>query len=233
MRFRHFALVIALICAVATLAQDQNQPQHPAEPTITFDVYWEAATPQHYTIKVQSSGSTTYVSRNPTRPEQGAEQATDPDYEQEFTISPATRDRIFQLARSLNYFQGDFDFKQHKVANTGKKTLTYADPTRNFQTTYNWSENNNLQQLTSIFRGISNTIEHGRKLQFLRRFDKLGLENELKAMENLAENKELAEVQIIAPILRNIVNDPSFLHIARQRAERLLALAGPAKDQDK
>jgi len=64
------------------------------------------------------------------------------------------------------------------------------------------------------------------KLQFLRRFDRLGLEAELKAMEHLAEGQDLHEVQIIAPILENIANDSAVLNIARRRARRLLAKAG-------
>ena len=73
--------------------------------------------------------------------------------------------------------------------------------------------------------GISTTIEHGRKLQFLHRFDKLGLEDELKGMENAVENHNLAELQIIAPTLKSIADDTTVLNIARQRAKRLLAKA--------
>ena len=49
-------------------------------------------------------------------------------------------------------------------------------------------------------------------------------------MEALAQNKDLAELQVIAPILQNIANDTSVLHVARERAQRLLAGAGLRKD---
>lgn len=216
---------LLLLCFPA-LAQDQTQPANPAEPTITFDLYWEAATPQNYTITVESSGKSKYVSRNPTRPAEGPDDARDPDFEQEFTMSPASRDLLFTLAKGNDYFQGNFDYK-HKVANTGKKTLTYADPVRHFQTTYNFSENKDITQITRLFQGISTTIEHGRKIQFMRRFDKLSLDTELKGMEDMAQNGYLAEIQIIAPILKNLINDSAVLHMARERARRLLESAGP------
>jgi hypothetical protein len=73
--------------------------------------------------------------------------------------------------------------------------------------------------------GLSNTIEHGRKLQFLRRFDKLGLEAELRVMEDAAESHTLVEIQLIAPTLESIAEDHTILNIARQRAHRLLAKA--------
>jgi len=217
--------MLVLLCVLA-LSQDQKQPANPMEPTITFDLLWEAATPQNYTITVESSGKAKYVSRNPTRHEEGPEDASDPDYEVEFTMTPASRDQLFTLAKSNNYFQGDFEYK-HKVANTGRKILTYADPVRRFQTTYNFSLNKDIEQITRLFQGISNTIEHGRKLQFMRRFDKLSLDTELKGMEEMAQSGYLAEIQIIAPLLQNLANDTSVLHMARQRAQRLLAIVNP------
>lgn len=221
--------ILFLLCLPAS-AQDKTEPSHPTEPTITFDVFWEAATPQNYTITVESSGKAKYVSRNPTRHEEGSEDASDPDYEVEFTLTPASRDQLFTLAKGNNYFQGDFEYK-HKVANTGRKTLTYADPVRRFQTTYNFSVNKDIDQITRLFQGISNTIEHGRKLQFMRRFDKLSLDTELKGMEEMAQNGYLAEIQIIAPLLQNLANDTSILHLARQRAQHLLATVSPPLNQ--
>lgn len=213
---------VTLTLSVAARAQTSG-PEHPAIPVVTFNCLWEAATPQEYTISVRSTGTARYLSSNPARvPENRAE---DPDYEIEFTISSSNAAKIFALARQAKYFNGDFDYRKHAIANTGSKTLAYADMARNFQTTYNWSENPAVDQLTRIFGGISTTIEHGRKLHFLRRFDKLGLEAELKAMEDMAQSHYLAELQLIAPALEAIANDASVMNIARQRARRLLALS--------
>lgn len=216
-------LTILFLCCLFTFAQDKDQSSNPVEPTITFDRYWEEATPQEYIVTVKSSGEAKYVSRDPTHKESGAE--ADPDYVMEFTISTASRDRLFVAAKDTNYFQGEFDYK-HKVANTGRKTLGYADPARHYQTTYNFSENKSIQEITKLFEGISGTIEHGRKLQFMRRFDKLGMDTELKGMEEMAQSGYLTEIQIIAPLLKNIANDTTVLHMARQRAQRLLSTAG-------
>jgi hypothetical protein len=207
--------------AVAAPAQSPAQAENPAIPVVTFNCLWEAATPQEYTITLRSTGGARYVSSNPVRASE--DRAQDPDYETEFTISAASRDKVFRLAQQTGYFNGDFDYKRHAMANTGKKTLTYADVNRHYQTSFNWSENTAIDQLTKLFTGISSTIEHGRKLQFLHRFDKLGLETELKGMEDAADNHYLAELQLIAPTLESIANDSSVLNIARQRARRLLA----------
>jgi hypothetical protein len=220
--FLHFLpwLLTLFVPAVTAPAQSPTQAENPAIPVVTFNCLWEAATPQQYTITLRSTGGARYVSSSPVRASE--DRAQDPDYEIEFTMSAANRDKVFRLAQQAGYFQGDFDYKKHGMANTGKKTLTYADVSRHYQTIYNWSENTAIDQLTRLFTGVSMTIEHGRKLQFLHRFDKLGLETELKGMEDAAESHYLAELQVIAPTLESIANDSSVLNIARQRARRLL-----------
>jgi hypothetical protein len=215
-------IFILMVLPAALALSGQDAQQNPVRPTITFDRVWEAYKPQEVTITVQSSGSARYISRNPfTPPEPGS----DPDYMLDFTISTRNQERLFRDAREANYFNGDFSYKKHAVASTGKKTLTYSDSVRHFSTTYDYSENKAIQEIMNLFSGISNTIEHGRKLVFLHRFDKLGLEDELKGMESAAEGHNLAELQIIAPTLKSIAGDTTVLNIARQRAKRLLAKA--------
>jgi hypothetical protein len=222
---RHLVwLLLPMVSAACAVAQNATQVPNPVVATVAFGVYWEAATPQHYTITVPETGNARYVSQSPHQ-SPDANGVEDDDYQQDFAISPRVRAAIFHLAEQAGYFNGDFDFKKHAVADTGNKTLTYNDATRQFSTVYNWSENPAIDQLTRIFHGISTTIEHGRKLKFLRRFDKLGLEAELKGMERLYENHELVELQIIAPLLENIANDAAVLNVARQRARRLLEIS--------
>lgn len=218
-----FLFLASLTLALPGAAQNPDPVENPAVPTVTFNCLWEVATPQLYTITARSTGSARYVSSNPVR--KSEDPAQDPEYSMEFTLSSPGSAKVFALATQAKYFDGDFDYKKHAVANTGAKTLTYADLARHFQTTYNWSENATIDQLTSFFQGISATIEHGRKLQFLHRYDKLGLEAQLKGMEDEAQSHYLAELQIIAPILESIANDSRVMNIARQRARRLLQRA--------
>ena len=214
------ALALAALNSQGQAAQAAKPDRASATPSITFERFWEEFTPQSVTITVLANGAAKYSSRDPGKNGDEAD-----EYHTEFTMSPARLEKLFLYAKEANYFDGDFTFKKHAVASTGKKTLTYADASRRFNTTYDYSEHKAIQEITGIFMGISNTIEHGRKLQFLRRFDKLGLEAELKAMENAAENHNLVEMQLIAPTLESIAEDAAILNIARQRAHRLLAKA--------
>jgi hypothetical protein len=220
------AFVILVVLALVPLissqpaAQAQKPDQASVTPSITFERVWQDFIPQSVTIAVSANGAAKYSSRDP-----GKDGGEADEYHTEFTMSHDRCDKLFRYATEANYFQGDFTFKKHAVASTGKKTLTYVDASRRFTTTYDYSEHKAIQEITSIFMGISNTIEHGRKLQFMRRFDKLGLEAELKAMEDAAESHSLVEIQLIAPTLESIAEDHTILNIARQRAHRLLAKA--------
>ena len=70
-------------------------------------------------------------------------------------------------------------------------------------------------------------VEIAQKLDFDLRFDKLGLDRDLKSMERLEKDHQLAELQVIAPTLERISNDNGIMNIARQRARRLLDQSRP------
>lgn len=186
-------------------------------PTVSFTLEWPEIKPQHYAISIESSGRAAYTAIDDlTKP-------GDP-YIVKFEASAATREKVFDLARSLDYFSQPLDYKKHRIAFTGQKTLAYTDPQRHFETSFNWSQNPQAMELTHIFQAIANTLKAGQKLAYLHRYDRIGLNDELKEMEANAKDNYLQEVQTIAPILRSIADDSAVMDIARQRARRLLQL---------
>lgn len=193
-----------------------NQPAAGIIPTITFTRNWDAAQPSFLKIETDSAGRARYESQDPQKQE---------PYTEDFTLSRATREKIFDLAEKANFFNGNFDFKQHKIAFTGTKTLLYHDAAHNGQATYNWSQNQDIEQITNLFIAISNTIEAGRKLDYLIHYDKLGLDHQLEAMETQAGSGQMIELQLVAPALQEIASNPAYMHIAQQRARHLLQLA--------
>jgi hypothetical protein len=189
-------------------------------PIVSFDFLLEGSTPPHYSITVEPDGKATYrADEVPPAAGAGAKQP----YSQPFLVSDPTRSRIYDLATALQCFQGEFEYRgSSRLANMGAKTLkcTWAD--RETHTTYNYSSDKRLQELTTLFQNITNTMEFGRRLDYLHRYDKLGLEAELKSMEEQEKNKQLAELQAVAPQLERVFNDVSILNVTRRRAEHLL-----------
>jgi hypothetical protein len=233
---RLFRLLTILTFAVSGVAADSP------DATVVFKFSWSAIHPSDYTITIHRDGRAEYVSEDKglTPPqernspvESNAEQAVQSDdaasrdvLRKQFTASDSLKEKAFGLAEKLNFFDGQFDFTKHPVAQTGRKTLSYNDGNRHTSTTYNYSEDPLIDELTALFQGISTTIEGGQKLEFDRRFQKLQLDEDLKNLEELCNDGHLQEVQVIAPLLQRIAADRTVLHIAQQRAERILRKSG-------
>ena len=227
------------ICLIASQLQAQQQ-----DALVVFKFSWKYGRPSDYIVTVHRNGQVDYVSddhslsatqernqpveSNVEQSVQAADAASQDRFTKQFQATEAIRDKIFSLAEQVKFFDGQFDFTAHPIAQTGSKTLSFQDASRHTSTTYNYSENPSIQALTEIFQGISLTIESGRKLDFDRRFDKLSLDQDLKAMDALSKDGHLYEVQAIAPMLQRIAADRTVLHIAQQTAQRILTRAGLA-----
>ncbi len=197
-------------------------------PIVSFEFELPGSTPPHYSISIEPDGKAAY--RADEVPAAGAG-ASDQPYMLKFIVSEPTRARIFDLTLALKCFHGDFEFRGgRRVANLGAKTLKCTYAGHESQTRYNYSTNPRLQELVTLFQDMGNTLEYGRRLAFLHRYDKLGLEAELKSMEEQEKNGRLAELQTVAPELERILNDNSIMNISRRRAEHLLQVikANPA-----
>ena len=82
-----------------------------------------------------------------------------------------------------------------------------------------------MQELTSFFQALSNTLEFGHRLDHYFRYQKLALDEELKKMEEMSNAGRLEEISSVAPVLQKIVDDPAVIKLVRARAEHLLQLA--------
>ena len=88
---------------------------------MVFKFDWDQGQPWvRYTISVDDAGNTHFEGvGNPI--ESGDGDA----FQQDFTMSSANRQKIFELARKTDYFQGNLEAKQKNIAKTGEKTLEY------------------------------------------------------------------------------------------------------------
>jgi len=188
--------------------------------SVSFSLDFPNSSPEHYEILVQSDGQTRYVSSGRISQDSDVRD----DYETSFTLSEATRARIFELAEKAHYFSGKVDSGNKKLAFTGAKKLVYKDDTRSSSAEYNYSTQPVVQQLTTLFQSVGATLEFGRRLTYYHRYQKLALDDETKRMEDQARSGELAEVKAVAPILQKIYDDTSVMKVVRARALRILQM---------
>jgi hypothetical protein len=226
MKAKFLALALIAILGVVNLSAqvptlDPRAPYDKPVPLVTFEYTFDGANPPHYSLAVEAGGRASYRSDDTLPVTKGEESGT--PYLVKFTMSRANADRIFDLVKSLNFLHADFEFHGGRIANMGSKTLAFKNGDIDNTTTYNYTQNANLQQLTSLFQSIGNTLEYGRRLQRLYRYEKLGLDAELKTMEEDAKRNYLAELQLDEPVLKQIAGDSSIMNISRRRAESILS----------
>jgi len=218
-----FAFAALLFSLSALAKQAATQVSSAADPTsVCFTYMWNEGVPwQSYSIQVRVDGKTHFEGL----PNPSQDGDADP-VQEDFTMSEANRQKIFDSALKLNYFRGDLDSHLKRIAQTGAKTLAYKSTQVQGSSTYNYSQNPDVQQLTQLFQGLAITLDFGRKLAWNYRFDKLGMNQTLRELEDLQASHEVEEVRAIEPILRKIANDPSLMNISRQSAQRLLKTIG-------
>ncbi len=223
MRLALAGLLFSLSAVAQQAAMSVPAGTEPA--SVYFSFLWNVGIPwQSYSIQVRFDGKTHFDGI----PNQSQSGDTDP-VQQDFTMSEANRKKVFDLARKLNYFQGDFDSHLKRIAQTGAKTLAYKSAQVQGSSTYNYSQNPDVQQLTQLFLGIATTLDYGCKLAWRYRFDKLGMNQLLRELEDLQAGHQVEELNAIEPMLRKIASDPDLMHITRQSAQHLLATLSVAE----
>jgi hypothetical protein len=201
--------------------------EQPTGSYIVFKFDWDQGRPWlSYTISVDDAGNSHFEGVGSP-----IENGDGDTFSQDFTMSSANRQKIFDLARKADYFQGNLEAKQKNIAKTGQKTLQYhgksgAGGPASSSATYNYSPNSDVEELTRIFQAIATTIDLGRKLAFQYRFDKLGMDARLKSIQDLQASHYVEELQAIEPILQKIASDPNMMHINRMTAKQLLNSMG-------
>lgn len=207
-------------CAIVLLGLFPASWAQSAAPTVSFSLSFPGSEPDRYSVAVPMNGDATYWSDGKL-----TESAEADDFKLTFAVTPATRARIFDLAKKAHYFAGEVDSKKKDLAFTGTKVLIYNDGQKESRASYNYSPVAAVQELTELFQDMSSTLEFGRRLEYYHRYQKLALDEELKRMEQMANENQLHELSAVAPVLHEIAEDNTVINPVRARAQRMLARA--------
>ncbi|HEU4634702.1 MAG TPA: hypothetical protein VFS41_00880 [Edaphobacter sp.] len=233
MRFLVPALTFAVALGSQSIVSAAQQSNGASSSSVVSEVSFQferAGLPvPKYILVVHEDGTGTYQAEfapvSTGGGAMGVSTATKP-VSQPIRISNATTQMIFSTARTLDRFNIPCESKAKNIADTGKKVLTYKGADGQGSCLYNYSENKSIAQLTDTFQAIAQTLDEGRKLQFLHRFDRLGLYSEMDVLSHEIEEKRALEIGNIAPTLRSIVADEAIMQKVRERAAHLLAAGG-------
>lgn len=221
MRTPHFicrlSTILLLSLCGSLLAQNPQLRSRTSSrfPTVIYrSVLW-SADPASYSIAVDAAGTATYQSAPESVGRTGA------PYTLEFHVSDRTRRTIFNVVHGLDFFRGEIPVQQVSSANDTARTLMYHDLGFSTQITYSRSSDSEIEELTSIFEEVSETVEYGRRLAYLEQHDKSKIAAQLKALKTDADRHFVRELQAIAAVLRGLAADTSLDADSRRIAQAL------------
>lgn len=221
-----FAVSLLILATSSVYGRGQDaRPPAGLQPQVVFTYERLGLSVPKYRFTVHSDGAAVYegeelppavgpgpVGASPAQP-----------FRHQVMISQATADRIFALGRKLDRFNTACASKAKNIADTGTKTLTYTASDGSGSCTYNYSESKEVQAETEIFEGIAETLDEGRQLDHLHRYDRLGLDDAMTLLTQEVSTGRALEVGTIAACLRSIADDADVIQRVRARARTLLA----------
>ncbi len=231
---------LAISCGVAcgqvpavTGTGGAGEAAHAAAPMVRFQFEREGLPVPRFRLAVREDGSGSYEAEENQTPDAaaggGARATGSTRIERNLSISAETTGKIFRAARAEKLFDTRCASKAKNIADTGVKTLSYEGPDGRGSCTYNYSEDKNVVMLTDLFLGIAATMDEGRRIEFKRRYDRLGLDAELDILTQANVAGRAVELGTIAPLLRELANDNDLMQRVRSRAGKLLERADEGK----
>lgn len=228
---RTFGAAVLMLAGAWSLAggQEAQAPKSAGQTQIVFAFERQGLPVPKFKLTIHDDGSAVYEGEEVLSVAGAAPATADPPrpFRSQVQISLATAGRIFELSNKLDRFNTTCGSKVKNIADTGTKTLSYAAPDGAGTCTYNYSENKDVQALTEIFEGIAETMDQGRRLDYLRRFDRLGLDDAIAFLAQEVSSGRALEVGTIAASLRSIAEDADVMQRVRARARALLAQVVP------
>lgn len=218
-------MALGICCGMAFAAQADGPGTAAAKPAeVSFQFERVGVPVPRFTLRIHEDGTGSYEADETGSAADGGSvhYATAKHIDRTLNLTPATVAKIFKAARELGRFDMVCEGKAKNIANTGKKTLSYTGTDGAGSCTYNYSENKDVEMLTDTFLSIAFTMDEGRRLEFLHRYDRLGLDAEMDALGQAVTAGRALELGTIAPVLSSIADDGAVMQRVRLQATKLL-----------
>jgi hypothetical protein len=218
-----FLLSSGLLFAGQAVAPANSSPGSTVA-VVSFEFERPGLAVPHFTLLLREDGTGVYNAEQAEMPPTGTSMRGQAAQRIDRTVvlSPATVAKVFRAARELNYFNVACASKAKNIANTGKKTLSYSGADGHGSCVYNYSENKNVEMVGDTFIGIASTLDEGRSLEFLHRYDRLGLDAEMTGFATQIEDGRALEVGTISQTLAAIADDMAVMQRVRLKAAKIL-----------
>jgi hypothetical protein len=177
-------------------------------PKLLYSKSFPGSQPAYVAIAVDRVGNATY------------REAPDDDNPLAFKLTPQETEALFAKAEKLGRFTRPLE-SGLKVARLGEKTFRYENGAEKHEVKFNYSLDLDAQALLDWFEIVSESEQYFIALERAVKFDKLGVNDALLALDIALEHDRLAARTQFLPLLDRIVKNETFMHMARARAAEL------------
>lgn len=213
---------LALLLSQAAPPSDSNGAGS-ASPEIRFSFEHAQLDPAAYTLVVKEDGSGHYQSTPGPIAASGGDGFAAAPQKRDLVIRDPVLESLFRTARSHHYFATECEAPDSHVAFTGKKTVAYSGSDGHGECSFNWSRDQQLNQLADSLMAVAYTIYIGNRLAIEHTHSRLSLDAELQGLQEAVKDRRALEIENIAPELQSIAADPAVMNRARNRARALLS----------
>ncbi|NDD63265.1 MAG: hypothetical protein EBZ36_04705 [Acidobacteria bacterium] len=147
-----------------------------------------------------------------------------------FLVSPRVLMEIRSSLEQLSFLGSEQSYQHRKdFSHLGTITLFYQVGGRQRETRFNYTDNQTVNNLVRIFRGL--TVQENRifEIELVRSTDPISMPAQLRLLEGELKSRNVADPGRFSDILKDLARDESVPLIARNHADRLLRMLEQAK----
>ena len=138
-------------------------------------------------------------------------------------LSPAARERIFALWKSLRFLDSDEKYQSAKnFSHLGTYRLEMAEGQRRRKAEFNWSNNADAWTLAQEYRRAADQAIFVFDITVARENQPLNAPGLLNQLESMYKRNALSDPKQLVPLLKELRADEHLPLIARNQADRLV-----------
>ncbi len=180
-------------------------------PRLFYSKTFPGSRPPYMEVRLDRSGRAEY------------REAPDEEFPIVFQLRPRETRVVWELSEKLDRFRRPLE-SGLKVARMGDKLLRWEQGAERFEAKFNHTLDPDAQLLHDWFERMCESAILQADLERAVKYDRLGVNQAILRIEAAWDRKRLVGVDQYTPLLKRVAANASYLNMARERAEKLLAL---------
>jgi hypothetical protein len=216
-RFGTFKFFFALVLVTAPLAGAPKDPPAPQKPLPTTSIQFlkeqKGGPYERFKIVLDEQGRGTFE----------ATPSAGDLLTRSFEVSANTMQQLLAAFDAVKFLSSTEDYESHlKVADMGWKTIILAREGKSREVRFNYTTNKQVNALADFLSGLAVAVLRRDALEHSMKYDKLGLPDQLNALQAEMNSRWLTEPEMLLPVLQKISSNSTYFNIVQRKARALI-----------